>query len=643
MNRDQSQKRNLALVGSLLMLLMLAGCFGEILIGSKALGFRDAASYYGPMYEWVAEQRLVDDSLYWNGLDNWGGPVLADSTPGIYYPPQMLFLLKPHFPFSVLLGLFATMHVLWAILGTLFCSRKLRLGRAASWMAALSYAFGGALLFQSCNLIFLVSAAWLPWAVAAIIGFSVEGRLVHLPRLAICMAAMILAGDPQMAVHVAMIAGAAWVLFPIAPSGFALGELVSPHGVLSRKLGLAAAVLVVVAAVGLALLQIGPSVEWSSISERAATETNSSLLLDKFARPEAGTHRDAAYQFSLPPWSLAELIWPNALGKMDYGTNVRWSSRLPGSDRIWTGSLYLGVFVFLLAVANFWKRREGRKRRDRIDKFLFGIAALFTVGAFGWYGCGWLLSELQLMRGGVGTGHWLGEPVGGLYWFFECLIPGYSSFRYPAKLFVVGSLFICLAAGRGLDRVLCDSTTIAVATERTAFANFLMKVSWPVIGVSLVLAVVVWLSSLVPAKEVVPALLHSSAVLFVFALCLNGFRKRPAVAKLSILVFLFADLAVANHWLVATVPVAEDVIGSSWIEGGMTVYRSDAVNDYSILPNGNHLPMQLFVGQEVTLSEASLGPRSSRGGFVSFDPAFGYNSLVRLVESFEWKEVAKRL
>ena len=45
----------------------------------------------------------------------------------------------------------------------------------------------------------------------------------------------------------------------------------------------------------------------------------------------------------------------------------------------------------------------------------------------------------------------MGPAVGGLYWFFVTFLPGYVSFRFPAKLFVVASLFLCLIAARELQ------------------------------------------------------------------------------------------------------------------------------------------------------------------------------------------------
>jgi len=72
-------------------------------------------------------------------------------------------------------------------------------------------------------------------------------------------------------------------------------------------------------------------------------------------------------------------------------------------------------------------------------------AAVLSVAAgFGWYGFGWLLREMQIETV-------VGEPFGGLYWLMTVVLPGYASFRYPAKLLVVASLGLSVLASWGWD------------------------------------------------------------------------------------------------------------------------------------------------------------------------------------------------
>ena len=42
-------------------------------------------------------------------------------------------------------------------------------------LAGVSYAWGGSVIFQYCNLPYLIGAAWLPWGVASVLGV-IHGR-----------------------------------------------------------------------------------------------------------------------------------------------------------------------------------------------------------------------------------------------------------------------------------------------------------------------------------------------------------------------------------------------------------------------------------------------------------------------------------
>src|SRR5207237_6469500 len=51
----------------------------------------------------------------------------------------------------------------------------------------------------------------------------------------------------------------------------------------------------------------------------------------------------------------------------------------------------------------------------------------------------------------------IGEPVGGVYWFFVTLLPTYVYFRYPAKLLPLVSLGLSQLAAQGWDRAFAIS------------------------------------------------------------------------------------------------------------------------------------------------------------------------------------------
>ena len=130
----------------------------------------------------------------------------------------------------------------------------------------------------------------------------------------------------------------------LAWGGIALGLLWrwSRH-VSHAVLGPALASLGAVSLVGLALagVQLLPSLEFSGTSDRAVEEQPLSV-----------------FDFSLEPYRLVELAWPNAFGTLA-PENRSWLQSIPpsGQHELWSLSLYLGGLTVGLAL--------GRSRRSQ--------------------------------------------------------------------------------------------------------------------------------------------------------------------------------------------------------------------------------------------------------------------------------------
>jgi hypothetical protein len=212
-------------------------------------------------------------------------------------------------------------------------------------------------------------------------------------------------------------------------------------------------------------VQIVPSSQWSSVSQRAVFDSPRSLYevgrffaascrtacrgLDcwrSVRTPDNGRHDEHIYHFSLGPWRLAELIWPNFSGRM-FPVHRRWISVLPAEGRIWTPSIYLGLIPLLLGLSR-WRLLRGRPQ----VRWATWITLAGTLASFGWYGLGWIVHELRYgLSAAAPQDVWIGQPVGGLYWCLVTFLPGYAMFRFPAKLFVIATLGLSLLAAWGLD------------------------------------------------------------------------------------------------------------------------------------------------------------------------------------------------
>lgn len=499
---------------SILFVLALVGgaflwFFGAVLIQDRSFGFRDSANYYYPLFEWETSEWRAGRIPLWNPLDDTGTPVLADTTSSVLYPGKLVFALPVSYRLRY--HIYVTMHVLLAASMAYTLARRWQASVDGAGLAALSYAFGGSVVFQYCNVVFLVGAAWLPAALLATDRMLERRSLICALALGAVLALMTLGGDPQAAYHAGMIA----VLYacvrrrvrggehqPLPPAGevaiSAAGEGLRNERAPSRRDASYRHPIVLLACAAcsgflLAAVQILPAMQWAARSDRAVLDQPRNVyecvtwFNDKiepsrdvddgrfpdqiFGDPQHGTHLRNVYHFSVGPWHVADFLWPNCFGKM-FPKNERWINALPAEGRTWTPSLYLGLLPLLLAAMMAWSWRT-----DSCVRFLVVLAVLSLIASFGWYGIGWLIHELRgAFYGGDAGEPLIGNPVGGLYWMMVVLLPGYVMFRFPAKLLVVTTLAISLLAARGWDRFVRDEphklarTAIVVVTFSLALA-----------------------------------------------------------------------------------------------------------------------------------------------------------------------------
>lgn len=548
--------------------------FAPVLFQDRSLAFRDTAVFYHPLFAWIEQQSVQGELPLWNPHANFGTPLVGEASSSMFYPGKALLLLPLEFSWKF--KLYVVGHVFLAAAGAYYASRRFGTSREAAALAAISYACGGAVLFQSCNVIFLVGAAWLPWAFAATEVMLRERSLRAALGLGVILAMMTLGGDPQMAYHAGLAAavyalGLWWIE---APQGKAASEL----GNRWRSLRTLAGLLVVAAgsAFILSAVQTFPAAEASASSDRAAyhaprnvyeaarviaTEEGGLALASQglFRDPEPDMHAASIYQFSFAPWHLPEYLWPNFSGNY-FPQYRRWLMAWPGEPRMWNQSVYLGLLPLLLAIGML-RLRRGSVR----EQWLSWCVVIAVLASFGAYGVCWLLRMPLLMAGLHKLALSLpGDQVGGLYWFFVTFLPSYAYFRFPAKLLTFAACPLCLLAAQGLDRL--------HETPRP-------RLQWAVLaiaaisglGVLAVLSADEWFAGL--ARSIAPdsvygpfdkegarhdlmlSFLHTLAVAGVLYLLI---KWRPWIAQqrisLSLVAITAAELVVANATMIGTAP-----------------------------------------------------------------------------------------
>jgi hypothetical protein len=588
------------------LVVLIVACFGPVLFDGRQFAFRDAGHFYYPLYWSVQQQWRAGLLPLWEPAEDGGIPLLGSPQAAVLYPGKLIYAALPY-PWAARIYVIA--HVLLAFAAMRALLRSWDVGGSGSTLAGLAYAFGTPVLFQHCNVIYLVGAAWAPLGFRSADRWLRLGRRWALIELAIVLAMQALGGDieaayltalcaagyavglasrrPSFWIWVAgiaavligwallvaglgprlallrsmparMVLAAAWgvALLALCVKGFR-GRGRSPLG--ARMLGLAASGVL---AVGLGAIQFVPVAENLAASGRwSETSTFDSQL------------------FSLEPYRAVEWAWPNAFGSVLAGERF-WLRAMPPIDdhRVWVPSLYFGTLPLALALgaAGF---RGGPPWRG----WLSAVAILGFLAALGKF---------------ADPSAWLGFGSGGSpYRLMAAVLPGFGGFRYPSKLLVFVGLAMSGLAGIGWDRLIEGSPRratawaaallclglVALAIVGSARGPILKALDDSRLGGSStfhgsfdpggVWADMVW--------NLGHASIASALALAVIVLA----RARPVVAGAAAILILAVDLSVANAGLILTIPQEEfdrpseaariirDAEGSRPSGGRVRIYR----------------------------------------------------------------------
>jgi hypothetical protein len=563
-------KRWIALAAVALPILIL---FGPALFSDRLFAMRDAGHYYYPLFKWCADEWSAGRVPLWNPLENCGTAIHADPTASLWYPGKLVFTLP--LDFSICFKLYIVSHVVLAAIASYWLARKWGASIYGSALAALSYSCGGSVVFQHCNVVYLVGAAWLPVAVGLVDDIFRERRFSSAIWLAVVLALIVLGGDPQMAYHVLLIAAVYAVVLAVRRKSEDMD-----HRLMRRQTILSGGLIAlgVTIALCLAAIQVLPSAQATRDSERAFSYVPRNLyeasthlfeprIADEFSRrlrdvrdgltgpPIEGSHHSAAYDFSVGPWRLAELVWPNVGGRM-YPTHRRWFSLWSEESRIWSPTLYLGLLPMALGLTAY-SFRSGNAR----VRWLSWVALLFLLGSFGTFGLGWIARQIYEFRGNQSSEFPIGDGVGGIYWLLVVLLPKYVLFRYPAKLLIVTSLALSQLAATGWDRVLAEpprrliyvltglgATSLVAGVAAAAMSRFVA------LGAGAVDPVFGPFDSHGAWTDILSSLIHASVVALGATWALRTSTQHPRLVPAALLALCSIELAVANYWLAPTAP-----------------------------------------------------------------------------------------
>lgn len=136
-------------------------------------------------------------------------PLLGNPTAAVFYPGKLIYAALPY---SWAARVYVIAHVALAFVLMRALLRGWSISAAGATIGAMAFSFGAPVLFQYCNVVYLIGAAWMP------LGLHFADRWIRLGNrramagLAIVLALQILGGDPEAAYLVA-----------IAAAGYAIG------------------------------------------------------------------------------------------------------------------------------------------------------------------------------------------------------------------------------------------------------------------------------------------------------------------------------------------------------------------------------------------------------------------------------------
>jgi hypothetical protein len=458
--------------------------FHRATFSDKVFITRDILRVYYPLRQYWAERVSQLQFPDWYPYDALGQPYAGMLISGAFHPANLLYLVLS---LGTALKVTTLLSYVAAVAGTYRFCRLWALGRTSALLAGLAFGLCGYMVCISNNLLYLMAAATLPWALGSAERFFRQRTPARAATAALLLCLVLLSGDSQsFAVCNTLVLVLALLRPDRAPAGRAL---------------LQAGLLVVLSAL-LCSVQLLPLVQ---------------VLREAIpGAPDLAT----AHLFSLHPLRLLELLVGPLFTHPEWGTvasrSVANDLLTSGMGDLWVNSIQLGAPVLLLGVlALIVHRRDPRT---------------------------WLLAAGTLLLLGMALGHNL--PFYG--WVYQ-LVPPWRPFRFPEKLLPFVCFVCALAAGLGLERLRED----ALLRRRVAGAGLLLMLACGLLALAewrLELFSRGMVSALWPAPEpdILPLLrgnflqatLQTAVALGLFALVLTRVDRADLRAGLVVLLQL---------------------------------------------------------------------------------------------------------
>lgn len=382
-----------SLCSSFILLLLLLFFFKLLIRGETLEGYGDVISYFLPSQQFFASSLKRSNFPLWFPYAGSGFPLFAEGQSGFFSP--LNFLLYYLLPFPLTFNLQIVSPVFIAAVFMYLYAKSLKLLNLPALLSAIVFAFSGFLIVHLSHLSVAASFSFLPLGFFLIENYFTKREPLYLLLISPMLSLQILSGDFSTTMR-SLLAFTLYFLFRASP----LFEKRNKH-TLFKEVGLWLAVVVL--GLGLAAIQIIPSLELTRLSVRGVN---------------LGLEFRNSYFYPLS--SLLTFIFPNIYGR-EYNAD-------PRIGTYWGPWSYLEMTAYVGILPLFFSLIALRTRRERnyISFFLF-----------------LLIFSLILAMG----------ASGGLYSILQ-LLPPFDRFRVPARF--LGSVVFSLAvlSGFGFQRLL---------------------------------------------------------------------------------------------------------------------------------------------------------------------------------------------
>ncbi|MDD5747509.1 MAG: YfhO family protein [Actinomycetota bacterium] len=395
--RAQRRKTKLLIFG--LVFLLVIVFFYKLLVPGRLvyqgdLTSSDVTELNFPRRELLGRSLKEGRLPVWTNLIGCGFPLLGEGQTGIFYPPNLLLFwaLDPVTAYNLSV-------ILSFILGMLFTfmlARSFERSTSASIFASIAFGLSGFFISRIRFMALINGCSWLPLAHWGMEEFYRHRRYTHIAITGFAMAMQVFAGFVQI-FYITALSVACHFLWRFAPEAWK-GFMKKARA--SRKtfvVGLAAILLSFLLAVGMAAVQILPTLEGMKVSNRAG-----------------GLKFEEATEFPMKPADLAMFVTPYKFGNPAIGTY-----NFEKYGIFWEKCAFSGVITILLSLIAILLSRK--------KEVYFWLVILFL--------------SIIISLGSA-------TPVFKLLWK---VIPGMKLFRFPQRFLLVSVLALAMLSGAGLD------------------------------------------------------------------------------------------------------------------------------------------------------------------------------------------------